>query len=347
MLSIAVDRDGTIRAVDIPEPVPSPYQAVIRSEAACICNATDTEIVEGRLPQVSRYPALLGHENVGIVVAVGEQVVSYRPGDRVVGGLLLEPTDPAYGSGFGGFSEYVLADDYAALKQDGVLQEQPGDDVVCKIMRVVAPDIPIEAAAMLCTWREVLGSFSDMDILDAKRLMIFGGGPVGQSFVRFAKLLGMEFVGLVDSHENRRALAVTLGADAVFGKDDPRLLETYTREAGHEIDTVIDAVGRETIIQTGLRIIRQCGTICVYGLLGERQTTLDTRHAPRNWRLAMHQWPVRESEAAAQEILYDWIRAGTLRWQDFIQCQFPVAETQPAMEQVQTRKVLKALLRFS
>ena len=346
MLSIAVDQHGTILPVEIPDPIPSPYQALIRTEAACICNATDAEIVEGRLPAVQCYPTLLGHENVGVVVAVGNRVTSYQVGDRVVGGLLLTPTDPTYSSGFGGFSQYVLADDYAAMQRDHILQENPGDDVVCKIMRVIPPDIPVEAAAMLCTWREVLGSFTDMDLLEAKRLIVFGGGPVGQSFVQFAKLLGMEFVGLVDSHESRRSLAVTLGADDVFTRDEPRLLKHYAREAGQEIDAVIDAVGKEEILQIGLRMIRQGGAVCVYGLLGDRQIMLDTKYAPRNWHLAMHQWPVRESEAAAQETLCDWIRNGKLDWQDFIQGEFAVTETAAAMAQVRARTVLKALLRF-
>lgn len=346
MFSIAVDKSGTIRSVDIPDPTPTRYQAVIRSEAACICNATDTEIVEGHLPEVTRYPALLGHENVGVVVAVGDRVASYKVGDRIVGGLLLAPTDPAYGSGFGGFSQYVLADDYAAMKRDGALNEKPGDDVVFKIMRVVPPDIPVEAAALLCTWREVLGSFTDMGIGDAKRLIVFGGGPVGQSFVRFAKVLGHEFVGLVDSHESRRALAARLGADEVFARNDPRLLREYARGEGREIDAVIDAVGREEVVNAGLPIIRQGGTIGVYGLIGRRPVAVDIRLAPRNWRLAMHQWPVRESEAAAQERLCDWIREGNLDWRDFIGGQFPVAHAAEAMTQVRSRKVLKALLRF-
>lgn len=199
---------------------------------------------------------------------------------------------------------------------------------------------------MLCTWREVLGSFADMGIADAKRLIVFGGGPVGQSFVRFAKLLDKDFVGLVDSHESRRALASRLGADDVFAKDDVRLLRECARERGREIDAVVDAVGREEILNTGLRIVRQGGTIGVYGLIGRRPVAFDARLAPRNWRLAMHQWPVRESEAAAQERLCDWIRAGKLDWRDFLDGQFPVVRAAEAMEQVRTRKILKALLRF-
>jgi len=346
MFSIAVDSDGAIRAVDIPDPIPSPYQAVIRSEAACICNATDTEIVERRLPEVTRYPALLGHENVGTVVAAGNRVVSYKPGDRVVGGLLLTPSADDYGSGFGGFSQYVLADDYAAMTRDGITHDKPGDDVVFKIMRVVPPDIPVEAAAMLCTWREVLGSFTDMGLMDAKRLIVFGGGPVGQSFVAFAKLLGKELLGLVDSHETRRALARRLGANDAFARNDPRLLLEYARGQGREIDAVVDAVGREEIVNTALRIVRQGGAVCVYGLIDRHQAAIDLRLAPRNWRLAMHQWPVRESEAAAQDLLCEWTRSGRLDWRDFLGGQYPVRQAAEAMADVRSRRVLKALLRF-
>ena len=60
----------------------------------------------------------------------------------------------------------------------------------------------------------------------------------------------------------------------------------------------------------------------------------------------MHDVMVIPRMAAAQETLCDWIRAGTLRWQDFIHGQFPVNETAAAMEQVRSRKMLKAVLRF-
>ena len=144
------------------------------------------------LEEVDKYPALLGHEGAGTVVNVGSKVRSYKIGDRVVGALLLESTDPSYGSGFGGFCEYVVAKDYPAMKEDGAINERPGEDIVYKIMKRVPQDIPVEAAALLCTWREVLGSFTDFGLGEVRRLLIFGGGPVGLSFVRFARLLGMD-----------------------------------------------------------------------------------------------------------------------------------------------------------
>src|SRR5512139_4022333 len=133
MLSVAVVEPGRLRLVDIPEPHPGPYEARIRTEAVCLCNATDRKLVQGHFPGVDRYPLLLGHETVGIVDAVGDKVRSFRVGDRLVGGLLLRPTDPAYASGWGGFSEYTIAGDHAAMVADGVATPEHGHFEVYEI----------------------------------------------------------------------------------------------------------------------------------------------------------------------------------------------------------------------
>ncbi len=139
MLSVAVMSPNEIKLVDVPDPVPGPYQAKVRLEAACLCNATDRKLVEGHFPGVEDYPLLLGHENAGIVAAVGEKVRSFKVGDRVIGGLLLDTTDPAYASGWGGFSEHVLAGDHVAMVEDGVADAQHGwhevDEIIARCRR--------------------------------------------------------------------------------------------------------------------------------------------------------------------------------------------------------------------
>ena len=199
---------------------PGPYQAKVRLEVACLCNATDRKLVEGHFPGVESYPLLLGHENAGIVEAVGAKVRNFRLGDRVIGGLLLESTDPAYASGWGGFSEYVLAGDHAAMVEDGVADAEHGWHEVDEIMRAVPPAIPVEAAVLLCTWREVYAAFDDFNLRPGDDILIFGGGPVGLSFVKFARLLGLGFIGLVDFLPQKREKALRMGADAVFSPDD-------------------------------------------------------------------------------------------------------------------------------
>ena len=68
MYSVAVQKPDQLEIVEIPKPVPGPYQALIRSEAACLCNMTDRKLIEGHFPGVEQYPLLLGHESVGIVL---------------------------------------------------------------------------------------------------------------------------------------------------------------------------------------------------------------------------------------------------------------------------------------
>jgi threonine dehydrogenase-like Zn-dependent dehydrogenase len=346
MLAIAVDERGVLSMVTVPQPPAGDYDAVIRTEAACLCNATDLEIIERRLTYVTRYPALLGHESVGTVVAVGSRVRSYRAGDRVVGGLLLAPTDPAYGSAFGGFCEYTIAKDYAAMKADGAIDERPGDDIVFKVMRAVPQDIPVEAAVLLCTWREVLGSFADFRLNEVKRILVFGGGPVGLSFVKFAALTGFEYIGLVDSHEEKRALALSFGAHEVFGRNDPNLERLARGTGGETVDAVIDAAGRGEILNHAVKLIPECGRVCVYGLYSEPRVTLPIYDAPRNWQLLYHQWPLRESEAAAQEQLVEWIRCGKLAWRDFVTARYPIREIGKGVSDIRARKAVKVLLDY-
>src|SRR3990172_6755836 len=109
MISVAVVEPNRLELVDIPEPVPGPYQARIRTELACLCNATDRKLIAGHFPGVENNPLLLRHESVGIVDAVGDKVQNFKIGDRVVGGLLLQPTLNTYSSGWGAFSQFTLA----------------------------------------------------------------------------------------------------------------------------------------------------------------------------------------------------------------------------------------------
>ena len=84
---------------DVPTPKPGPYQSLVKTEVMALCNATDRKLVEGHFPGMEQYPLVLGHENAGIVVEAGEKVTQFKPGDRVIGGMVFgfEGTDLASG----------------------------------------------------------------------------------------------------------------------------------------------------------------------------------------------------------------------------------------------------------
>jgi threonine dehydrogenase-like Zn-dependent dehydrogenase len=282
---------------------------------------------------------------VGIVEAVGEKARSFKVGDRVIGGLLLDTNDPRYASGWGGFSEYILAGDHQAMVADGVADNAHGWFEVYEIMRAVPKTISVEDAVMLCTWREVYGGFGDFNLGAGDDILVFGAGPVGLSFVKFGRLLGLNYIASVDLLPSRRKLALEMGADEVFAPDDPAVA-SLAQKRGKPFDAIVDAVGKEAIINAALPLVKMGGAVCVYGVIDSPSIRLDKFLGPYNFNLLVHQWPTRGREAAAQEPLCAWIEAGKLSYRDFISVEYPVSQIEQAFAYSKTGEPVKTLLRF-
>ncbi len=345
MLAVAVTEPNQLKIVEVPEPTPGPYEARIKTEAACLCNMTDRKLIEGHFPGVGHYPLLLGHETVGIVDAIGAKVRNFKVGDRAIGGLLLKTTDPTYSSGWGGFSQYTLAGDHQAMVEDGVATPGKGWVEVYEIMRVVPKSISVEDAVMLCTWREVYGAFGDFNLKKGDNIIIYGAGPVGLSFVKFARLLGLNEIYSVDNFPSKQKKALEMGASAAFSPDSPDLRKLLEGRKG-SFDAIVDAVGKESIINGALPLVKMGGSICVYGVIDTPSIRVDKFEGPYNFNLLIHQWPTRFRERAAQEPLVEWITAGKLSCKEFVSVEFPIKEIGRAFENSKTGGPIKTLFRY-
>lgn len=346
MKTVVVTAPGAVEIMDTPVPTPGPYQALVRTEVACLCNSTDSELVGGHFPGMEdSFPFALGHESVGIVEAVGEKVKAFAVGDRTVGGLVFDLGKEDLGTGWGGFCECVLVNDHEAMVADGVANEENGWFECYEIQTKVDADIPPEEAVLLCTWREVLGAFSDFHLQPGDDVLIIGGGPVGLSFVKLGRLFGLGWIGLVDRHPEKQAKALAFGADAVFGRDDPAI--AALPETRGKLDAVIDAVGKPEITRASLPLLKRGGSMCVYGVYaGAREVSVPINLADYNFNWFVHQWPTRRYEKAAQGPLCDWVREGKLSSSEFITHTFSIDEIVKALATVAERKVIKALLRY-
>ncbi|HAK45696.1 MAG TPA: sorbitol dehydrogenase, partial [Spirochaeta sp.] len=266
---------------------------------------------------------------------------TFKVGDRAIGGLLLNPPGGKFGSGWGGHSEYVLMRDHLAMVADGVADDAHGWDEGLQIMKKVPFDISIEAAALLCTWREVYaGMFTDFSMKVGDDIVVFGAGPVGLSFIKFAKLKGLGRVVSIDPLENKRVKALSMGADEAYDPDDKAV-------AGLSgFDAVVDAVGRENIINAAIPMVKMGGSVCVYGVVGSPTITLNKENGPYNFNLLIHQWPTRHAEAAAHEPLIEWIHTGELKHEDFVTGIFPIDKIADAVEAVKKPDSIKTMLKF-
>lgn len=70
-----------LRPMEVPVPQPNPDQILIRVHACGVCR-TDLHIVDGELTE-PKLPLIPGHEIVGTVVKIGDQVDQFRIGDRI------------------------------------------------------------------------------------------------------------------------------------------------------------------------------------------------------------------------------------------------------------------------
>jgi len=72
MRAIVLDRPGSFRVAEVPDPTPGEGQIVVRVDACGICG-TDIHIMDGEFPPTP-YPITPGHEFAGTVVAVAGDV---------------------------------------------------------------------------------------------------------------------------------------------------------------------------------------------------------------------------------------------------------------------------------
>src|SRR5678810_1062389 len=78
--AIVQEVHGKWQLKDVPTPKPGPDQVLIKMHASGICY-TDVHLTEGVLP--ARFPNTLGHESVGEIVELGQNVTTRKVGDRV------------------------------------------------------------------------------------------------------------------------------------------------------------------------------------------------------------------------------------------------------------------------
>src|SRR5690606_11066913 len=205
-----------------------PDETVIRVEAAGI-NPLDLKIAAGYMQQVFpvQFPYTLGTDFSGVAEAVGTQVRTVRPGDRVVG-----RTAPSSGGAFGRHLVIAAAD-------------------LCGI----PAEMSFEQAAALPTAFGTArqGLFDVGHLQRGQRVLIHAAaGGVGSMAVQQAHHAGRHVIATAS--DRTAALVNSLRADEVID---------YVTEDGTEvndIDVELDTLGGETVERSGW-VLRANGRI--------------------------------------------------------------------------------------
>jgi len=246
---------GDIRLDEVPEPrIEQPTDAIVRLTSSAICG-TDLHFVRGTVPGMKK-GTILGHEGVGVVEQIGDEVRNIEMGDRVV-----IPSTIACG-----YCSYCRAGYYAQCdhanpngaqagtafyggpEQTGPfngLQAEKARIPFAAVNLIKLPDEISDDQAILLSDIFPTGYFgADLaGIKPGHTVAVFGCGPVGQFAIASAKLMDAGRIFAVDTLADRLETARYQGAEIIdFNKEDPvATLKLLTGGIG--VDCAIDAVG--------------------------------------------------------------------------------------------------------
>ncbi len=340
MRGLVVEKPGVVGIKnDIPEPEVSPYSAVLETIACGICNGTDLKLIDGHFKGFDTYPAVLGHESVGRVVEVGKKVTAFKKGDMVLR-TFLDKTGPTYASGWGSFSDHTLAYDYRQMVTDRVANVND----YCIAQQVLPPDIDPVKGIMIITFKEVLTGLKSFGVSSGHTVMINGCGPVGLSMVRLAKSLGVKKLIASDVHTKRLELAARLGADITLNPSKEEIIPRVRALQKDGLDFFIDAVGINSLMNTGLDLVTFNGKVCVYGISPTCAAQIDWTRAPYNWTIQFVQWPNVKTEATLHDTIVDHVRSGFLDLDCFVTHILPLEDYQKGLDVVKNKEALKVSL---
>ncbi len=254
MKTLIVDNQKKLAVAEVPMPVIGECDALVKTLSCGVCNGTDLKLAHHTFKGWHDYPAMLGHEAVGRVIEVGSKVTSYKVRDIVL--LPFNGELGGYHSAWGGYAEYGVVNDVNAYKER--MGTDHRDFPECAFaQQVIPPGIDPVEASMIITFREVLSSIKTFGIRENDSIIVFGAGPVGLTFIKFMRLLGVNPIIACDTVPEKLETAKAYGAHYTFlsGKDDADRIVREICPGG--ADFVLDDPCEESRENLLLRDIRE------------------------------------------------------------------------------------------
>lgn len=214
------------------------------------------------------YPLVPGHEIVGRVSKVGDQVTKFKIGDLAAVGCIVDscgkceycedgleqfcdegvtfsfnsPDKYLGGVTYGGFSEtYVANEDY-------VLHISEKLDLAA-------------AAPLLCAGITVYSPLKHWNAGSGKKVGILGIGGLGHLAIKIAKAMGA-FVVVFTTSPSKVEDAKRLGADEAVLSTDKEQMKKYVRK----MDFILDTVSAKHDVNTYLHLLKPDGSVVLVGL---------------------------------------------------------------------------------
>lgn len=344
-----------------------PGDVLIKNHASGLCH-TDLEVIEGSQPRP--FPIVLGHEGAGVVVDVGRDVRSLRPGDHVVASwnphcghcfycerdqpVLCEPFvrhQPA-GHLLDGRSRLSLGGE--KLHHFGVVSSHAEYSVVPESGAVKVPSaIPFDRACLIgCGVMTGVGAATRLTRMEAgATAAVVGCGAVGLNVIQGARIAGVESIIAIDRDPARLRRAVEFGATSTLQDiGEAQAMEVISKvkaqTAQRGADFVFEAAGNEAAMRLALEITRPAGELVILG-----KTEPNRKVAFRFGALAGEKRIIRSSYGGARPARdFPWLANlyldGRLMLDELITMRLTLDEINTGFDAMRRNEVLRAVVQL-
>jgi len=243
--------------------IANPKEVLVKIEACGVCHS-QLHSIEGDWEDIGippTLPTVPGHEIVGKIVEIGNDVTKFKVGERVgitplLGSCLdcqycnegkeylCENMDVTGESLKGGYTEYItVSEDFATKVPDTMKSEY--------------------AAPLFCAGITAYKAVKAAEPKKNKKIAVFGIGGVGHMAIQFAKIEGCEVSG-VSRKEKHLEVAKKLGADNVFvySSNQKQFLQDVNEEYGL-FDAAIVFAPVEQVTDTAIKSIKKGGIVVI------------------------------------------------------------------------------------
>lgn len=285
----------------------------------------------------SRLEALspLGYSCSGIVIAAGEGVQEFQPGDRVA----------CAGGGYANHSEINF--------------------VPRNLVARVPEGVPLDAAALTTIGAIALQGLRQAQVSFGDNVAVIGAGLVGVLTMQLAKAAGCRVLA-IDLSSQRVERAKQLGADLCLSSEDrdtPRAVKEFTRY-GADVAIITAATRSNEPIELAAEIVRDRGRIVIVGDVGlgvsrhnpyhkELSISLSRSYGPGRYDPQYEEegvdYPVgyvRWTEKRNMEAFLQALASGSLAIASLIERRFPVDEGDKAYAHLRESGAYTVLIEY-
>ncbi|MGB0564718.1 MAG: S-(hydroxymethyl)glutathione dehydrogenase/class III alcohol dehydrogenase [Spirulinaceae cyanobacterium] len=345
---------------------PKAGEVLVEIKATGVCH-TDAFTLSGADPE-GLFPAILGHEGAGVVVEVGPEVKSLKPGDHVIPLYIPECRCCDYClSGKTNLCQAVRATQGKGLMPDGTSRFSLNGDRLFHYMGTstfaqytvlpeisvakIREDAPFEKVCYIgCGVTTGIGAVINTAKVEAgANVIVFGLGGIGLNVIQGCRMVGADKIIGVDINPAKRAIAEKFGmTHFVNPKEVEGDLVPYLVDlTGGGADYTFECIGNVNVMRQALEACHKgWGESIIIGVAGAGQE-ISTRPfqlvTGRVWRGTAFGGAKGRTDVPK---IVDWYMDGKINIDDLITHVLPIEQINEAFDLMHEGESIRTVLRF-